>query len=323
MIDSSEENRRSLIPALFAMADRDAGSMAPAMRRSAAGADIPARPLLAADDGPAIISLAKPGGLRVFLGAKPAVRLRYGGITPARLNVIDTDVTCQARALGQFCLDAAGGWHRGFIRKQGFTQLAVLVASAGRAQQGSGLFPMAEVLRSDKAAPPKTAKLVLRVCLVLLEPTLGLRFNIQRKTLTHQQLVQAGCFAVGGAKADVPFRVDFGWPQILAADGALANQLRQAVARFHATRPGLGMFVDAHLVIFRSIDAIEFVGNAGKLDGVSVLDDRVLSPTRSYREQRQQNNNNTHRPYPQTAEMIISRHVSHNRDTRTSWKGGI
>src|SRR5258705_579188 len=120
--------------------------MAPAMRRSAAGADIPARPLLAADDGPAIISLAKPGGLRVFLGAKPAVRLRYGGITPARLNVIDTDVTCQARALGQFCLDAAGGWHRGFIRQKGFTQLAGLFAFSRPTPQSSRRFPIAVML---------------------------------------------------------------------------------------------------------------------------------------------------------------------------------
>src|SRR5258705_2208346 len=99
--------------------------MAPAMRRSAAGADIPARPLLAADDWPAIVSLAKPGGLSVFLGAKPAVRLRYGGITPARLNVIDTDVTCQARALGQFCLDAAGGAIQAFYRQTAMLQLLV------------------------------------------------------------------------------------------------------------------------------------------------------------------------------------------------------
>ncbi|SRR6266851_543103 len=180
---------------------------------------------------------------------------------------------------------------------------------------------MAEVLRSDEAASPKTAKLVLRVRLVLLEPTLGVRFDIQRETLTHQQLVQTGCFAVGGAKADVPFGVGFGWPQILAADGALANQLRKAVARVHAARPGLGVFVDAHLVKFRSIDAIQFIGDAGKLDGVSVLDDRLLSPTRSYREQRQHNDEKTHRPDPQPAAMIVSRHVSHNRNTRTSWKG--
>src|SRR6266850_3483646 len=297
--------------------------MAPAMRRSAAGADIPARPSLAADDGPAIISLAKPGGLRVFLGAKPAVRLRYGGITPARLNVIDTDVTCQARALGQFCLDAAGGWHRGFIRKQGFTELAVLIASAGRAQQGSGLFPMAEVLRSGKAAAPKTAKLVLRARLVFLESTLGVRFKIQRKTLAHQQLVQAGWFAVDGANADVPFGVGFGWPQILAVDSALANQLRKVVARFHAARPGFGVFVDADLIKFGSIDAIEFVGNAGKLDGVSVLDDRILSPTRSCAEECQDNYEKTHRPDPEPAGMIISCQVSHNRETRASWKGRI
>src|SRR5258708_22928633 len=121
--------------------------MAPAMRRSAAGADIPARPSLAADDGPAIISLAKPGGLRVFLGAKPAVRLRYGGITPARLNVIDTDVTCQARALGQFCLDAAGGGAPGVLREQGFTQAPVPLAVSRPTPPRSRPFPPAGRLR--------------------------------------------------------------------------------------------------------------------------------------------------------------------------------
>src|SRR6266852_3400590 len=226
-----------------------------ARRGLRAGAEIPARRLPAADDWPAIISLAKARGLRIFLGAKPAVRLGHGGVTPARLHVIDADVTCQAGALGKFCLDAAGGRHRGFIRKQGFPQLAVFIASAGRAQQGSGLFPMAEVLRSGKAASPKTAKLVLRARLVLLESTLGVRFKIQRKTLTHQQLVQTGWFAIDGANADVPFGVGFGWSQILAVDSALANQLRKVVARFHAARPGFGVFVDADLVKFGSIDA--------------------------------------------------------------------
>src|SRR5260221_2248156 len=213
MIDSSEGERRSLIPALFAMAD---WIEAPVPRHS--------RRLLATNNCPAIIRLAKPRGLGVFLGAEPAIGFCHWGITSARLHVIDTDVTCQARAPGEFCLDAAAGRHRGFVREQGLAQLAVLVASAGRAQQSARLFVTAEILRGDKAAAPEAAQLVLCVRLVLPESALGVRFEIQRKTLTHQHLVQTGGFAVDGAKPDMPFAVGLARPPILAVDAALVNE---------------------------------------------------------------------------------------------------
>src|SRR6202795_349874 len=294
MIDSSEEERRSLIPALFAMAD---WIEVPVPRHS------PHLP--ATNNGPAIIGLAKPRGLGVFLGAEPAIRLCDGGVIPAHLQVINPDVTCQARAPGEFCLDAAAGRHRGFVRKQGLAQLAVLVASAGRAQQSARLFVMAEILRGDKAASPKTAQLVVCVRLVLLEPTLGVGLKVQRKTPTHQQLVQTGGFAVDGAKPDMPFAVDFARPQILAVNTALINQFRKLVARFHAARPGFGMFVDAHLVELRSIDAIEFESHAAELDGVSVLDERVLGASRTCCEKYQDHDQKTHR-LNQPAKMMIS-----------------
>src|SRR5882762_1689963 len=218
MIFSSEEERRSLIPALFAMVD---WIEAPVLRH--------ARRLLATGTCPAIIRLAKPRGLGVFLGAEPAIRFCHRGVTPARLQVIDTDVTCQARAPGEFCLDAAAGRHRRFVRKQGLSQLAVLVASAGRAQQSARLFVMAEILRGDKAASPEAVQLVLCVRLVLPKPALGVGLEIQRKALTHQQLVQTGGFAVDGAKPDMPFAVGFARPQILAVDAALINQFRKLV----------------------------------------------------------------------------------------------
>src|ERR1700687_5969952 len=144
---------------------------------------------------------------------------------------------------------------------------------------------MTEILRGDKAASPEALQPVLCVRLVLLEPALGVGLNVQRKTLAHQHLVQTGGFAVDGAKPDMPFAVGFARPQILAVDTALIDQFRKLVARFHAARPGFGMFVDAHLVELRSIDAIELVDNAGELDGVAVLDDRVLGPARIYAEE--------------------------------------
>src|SRR5450631_1236119 len=157
---------------------------------------------------------------------------------------------------------------------------------------------MAEILRRDKAASPEAAQLVLCARLVLLEPALGVGLKVQRKTLPHQQLVQAGGFAVDGAKPDMPFAVGFARPQILAMDTALINQFRKLVARFHATRPWFGMFVDAHLVELRSIDAIEFESHAGELDGVSVLDERVFGASRTSCEEYQDHDEKTHRLEP-------------------------
>src|ERR1700736_3746065 len=164
---------------------------------------------------------------------------------------------------------------------------------------------MAEILRGDKAASPEAAKLVLCVRLVLPESAFGVGFKIQRKTLTHQHLVQTGGFTVDGAKSDMPFAVGLGRPQILAVDAALADQLRKVVARFHPARPGFGMFVDAHLVELGSIDAIELVGHPAKLDSVSVLDERVLGASRTRCEKYQDHDEKTHR-HNQPAKMIIS-----------------
>src|SRR5450755_2280237 len=164
---------------------------------------------------------------------------------------------------------------------------------------------MAEILRRDKAASPEAAQLVLCARLVLLEPALRVGLKVQRKTLPHQQLVQAGGFAVDGAKPDMPFAVGFARPQILAMDTALIDQFGKLVARFHAARPGFGMFVDAHLVELRSIDAIEFESHAGELDGVSVLDERVLGASRTCCEKYQDHDQKTHR-LNQPAKMMIS-----------------
>src|SRR6266851_1945583 len=159
--------------------------------------------------------------------------------------------------------------------------------------------------RGDKAASPEAAQLVLFVRLVLLEPALGVGLKVQRKTPTHQHLVQTGGFAVDGAKPDMPFAVGFARPQILAVDTALINQFRKLVARFHAARPGFGMFVDAHLVELRSIDAIEFESHAGELDGVSVLDERVFGPARIHEEECQDNYyEKAHRLNPGSTKMI-------------------
>src|ERR1022692_3066255 len=62
-----------------------------------------------------IIRPPKPGGLRIFLGTKPAIRLGQGRIVAAPLHLVDADIASDARAYGKLGLDAAPGRHGGMI----------------------------------------------------------------------------------------------------------------------------------------------------------------------------------------------------------------
>ena len=123
----------------------------------------------------------------------------------------------------------------------------------------------------------RPSRFVLCAGLVFLVPASGVGFEIQRKPLADNELVQRGLLALDGANADMPAPVR-GQPEILAADRAAADQFDQLVARFDAAGPCVGVLVDAHLVELRRIDAVEPIGHAGQLKGAAVLDDRAGSP---------------------------------------------
>jgi hypothetical protein len=57
---------------------------------------------------------------------------------------------------------------------------------------------------------------------------------------------------------------------IVAAHGALVDQLGQLVARLDTAGPGIGVIVDADLVQFGRVDAVEPVGDVAELDGIAV-----------------------------------------------------
>src|SRR6185437_8315955 len=156
---------------------------------------------------PTIIRPPKPGGLRIFLGTKPAVRLGQSGIVAAPLHLIDTDIAGDARAYRTLGLDAAPRRHRGMIGEQHVAYFAILVGTARSAQQGAVLSSMAEILRSYKAALPKSQTIVLRGALVILESPLRRGFGIQSVSLANKELVQTDRFTLNGTDADMPFPV--------------------------------------------------------------------------------------------------------------------
>jgi hypothetical protein len=181
------------------------------------------------------------------------------------------------------------------IRKQYLAQFTVLVASAGGAQQGCRLLPVAKFDRRGETAFPKSRMRVTGCGLVRFEPALGGRLEIERKTLAHQHLIQTRGFAVNHANADAPFAGRCVGTQVPAADVALADQFGQPVAGFHTARPGIGMIVDADLVKLRSIDAVKPVRRIGKLDGAAIPDDWFCGPTRTGQQSCQDRNDKAHR----------------------------
>ena len=91
---------------------------------------------------------------------------------------------------------------------------------------------MTKILRRHEAALPDAPEVAFRAGLVLREASFSGRFGIQRKALADQQLVQTDGFAIDGANADMPFAVGFVGSEVLAANAAPADQVRQLVSQF-------------------------------------------------------------------------------------------
>ena len=112
-------------------------------------------------DCPQLIRLAEAGGLRILLGAEPAIRLRHRRVAGASLQVIDADIAGDAGAHGELALDAAARRHRGILGEQHRADFAILVGPAGVAQQRAVLAAQPEFLGGNKAAFPESAPIVL------------------------------------------------------------------------------------------------------------------------------------------------------------------
>src|SRR6516165_11423513 len=185
-------------------------------------------------DRPAIIGLAKSGGLGVIFRTEPAIGAGQRGITAAGLYVVDADVAGDPRAQGILALHAAARRHRRFVGEQRLTYFAVLVAPAGAPEQGRVLLPATEFGRRDKAAFPEASAFVLRIRLVFPEAALCRGFLAQRKSLAHEKLAQTGGSAFDRAAPDMPLLVGGIRTEILAAHLVAADELGELVARVDA-----------------------------------------------------------------------------------------
>ena len=99
--------------------------------------------------------------------------------------------------------------------------------------------------------------------------------QVHRKTLAHQELVQAGGFAFNSADAEMPLLIGWVGAEILAADFAVVDQLGQLLPGFDAAGPRVSVLVDAHLVKRRRIYTVEPVDHIGELKGASIPDGRA------------------------------------------------
>ena len=188
--------------------------------------------------------------------------------------MIDADIAGEAGAHRQFALDATARRHYRIVGKQHCAYFAILVAPAGITQQGAVLFPPAEFPGRHEAASPEPAALVPGAGFVVLETSSRVGFEVQGQPLTNHQCVQASAFTLDAACTNVPLLVGTR-AQVLAAHLAVANQLGELLAGLDAAGPGVGMLVDADLVQFRGVDAVEPVGHIAQLKGAAIPDDRA------------------------------------------------
>ncbi len=217
----------------------------------------------------AIIGLAKTRGLRVVFRTEPALGIVQAGIAAAGLQMVDADIAGDAGAHRVFALDGAARRHVGIGRKQHRTDFWIELGPACIADERGVLFPEPEIRWRDEAAFPEAAAVVLCRQLVRLELSLGIG---KRKTLLDQELAEADALAFDDAQANAPFLVLGIGAEIAAADLLAVDQLCQLVARLDAAGPGVGVFVDAHLVDGRRVDAVEAEGVAAcKLQRAAVL----------------------------------------------------
>jgi hypothetical protein len=83
---------------------------------------------------------------------------------------------------------------------------------------------------------------------------------------------------INPTNANTPRRVDRIRAFIVAANRSLLDQLGQSISCLDPARPYCTLFIEARLIRFWSVNAIELICIA-KYQGVSVRDDCITGPT--------------------------------------------
>src|SRR5262249_14460249 len=213
---------------------------------------------------------------------EPAIRPCQAGVARTALQEVDADIAGHARAGGELALDGAARRHREILGKQRLANLSIAIGAAGPAAQRAIPLSLTEILGCHEAAFPEAEPRIPGFRFIVQEAAFGRGLEIHRKALLDELLVQAHRLALDGAKPDVPFLEVVVGAEIVAADGATANQSCQLVARVRPAAPRLGLVVDADLVEFRRVDPVEPVSDVTKLERVAVADHGIRSPARTY-----------------------------------------
>src|SRR5260221_883187 len=150
------------------------------------------------------------------------------------------------------------------------------------------LSPTTKVPRRCEAAGPKSAAVISRVRFVRFEAPLRIWFKAQRPAFPHETLVQSHIFSFNGATAYASFGIESIGSHVLATYRALANQCCQMVACLYSAGPKSPFIIDAHLILFWSVNAIQPKFSAVQCESVAVLYNQIEGPT--WDNQQQKNN---------------------------------
>jgi len=209
---------------------------------------------------------AEAGGDGVILRTEPAVDVLSALVAAAPGQMVDAAMAGQQGADCVFALDLATLRHERVSREE----LAAGISWAIWTKHGRCvLVPMAEVARSHKAAFPHAEAVLFGVVLVSLEAAMGVRLGVERPAISHEPAMEVD--GIHHAVANVTAGIFPVGAEILAADGAVGNQLVEGFDRELAAGVDASGLVEADLVLLGRINSVEAIQRAIHCKSIGVV----------------------------------------------------
>ena len=233
----------------------------------------------------------------ILLGAKPPIGPLQALIARASRQVINAFVTYRPqRKLG---LDRASRRH-GAVDAEQLGACPVLMTGLATAADKPCCteIPSSEVTRFRETSAPQSAPVLACVNFPRGEAVGCGWLELDRPSFANQPLIERGILAFDRANPDPPLLVVRVRPLVLAANGAISNMSAQSIPRRNPARPDVAALINAGLIEFGCIDAVQPIGRTIQPKCIAISHGNVRRQTWSdHRQQQRYKENKCVQPY--------------------------
>src|SRR5882757_8906637 len=154
--------------------------------------------------------------------------------------------------------------------------------------------PSSQVARFCETSFPQSAPVLARVSFLCRETALCGRLELDRPSFANEPLIERCGLAFDRTNPDPPTLVDRVRPLVLAVDGTISNIRAQSIARRNPARPDVATLVEARLVDFGCIDAIQPINRVIQLERIAISHNNFSRQARPGHRQQQRRNESAH-----------------------------